>query len=598
MAEPASISLSCPYPFTSMFDQASFVKYKGTHSFHFFLARSKIAPNLDLFKEMLIEQLNIPDPFFGLTPLHIAAMKGYEQIVKFLIDNGANLKACDNRGYNVLHHLQICQNNSIIKLIKETDQEHALDAMKTLDDKTPDDLANILSRKPAAPDEQVFHYLDPRTQTVVRNATAKKFKEMTGAQFTNYLVTSPEVMANNWLHDRTIDSFLDSLQHVEQRNYFQKAYDTYKTNPPFIYIRANLLFGGFELVAGEEILPHRVICLYLGQETVEEGNGNYCLAKVDASRIRGLGSFANDGCPNAVTVKSSLDISNGSSSLLMSRVKIAAGEAIKWSYGYGHTVKWDKRYEDLEELEKRYSDASFDAATLKLLECLKNPSASELSYEDKFNIITEYTTHVKYLFETPNALIHLIIKKIVSIQIVLLILNAPPVYNYLELPDTSLSYFIELIPLLRTTISLMEELGLTLEFNQFVFSYFKKNKVRSFVSILNDIVNYSHFPKNRRKAKSAFNELQQDLFAFANVLDAVAELIFKFTDGCDPEAISEAIANEVKKTPSLRNITTSNRQQDYVSNIISAFESSHPQYIITLKKVFVRHRLIPNVTHK
>lgn len=177
---------SSPYDFATLFPVAKFKELSKTHAVHFYLANNPNEKQIEYIKKCSDQQLNLADPQYGLTPLHIAAMKGNSTMVDYLLSRNVVLTVVDKKQYTVLHHLQICQNKELIRRIKKADKNHVLDSMRTVDGKTPEDLKNLLSKKPAAPHEKVFSYLDPETNSIVEGATAETFQKMTGAQYTKY----------------------------------------------------------------------------------------------------------------------------------------------------------------------------------------------------------------------------------------------------------------------------------------------------------------------------------------------------------------------------------------------------------------------------
>ena len=57
-----------------------------------------------IFLNVLLKCLNFNQDAYGDTPLHDAIAKERNEIVKLLIDAGADLKIPNDRGFNALHH--------------------------------------------------------------------------------------------------------------------------------------------------------------------------------------------------------------------------------------------------------------------------------------------------------------------------------------------------------------------------------------------------------------------------------------------------------------------------------------------------------------
>jgi ankyrin repeat protein len=53
----------------------------------------------------------------GLTPLHFAAWKDYEDVVKMLLNKGANLSAKDQRGRTPLSMAEKAEHTKIVELL-------------------------------------------------------------------------------------------------------------------------------------------------------------------------------------------------------------------------------------------------------------------------------------------------------------------------------------------------------------------------------------------------------------------------------------------------------------------------------------------------
>ena len=60
--------------------------------------------NLTTMKNVITKIINSKDPSLGCTPLHNAAEKGDPSMVKYLMENDADVNVKDVTGWTPLHH--------------------------------------------------------------------------------------------------------------------------------------------------------------------------------------------------------------------------------------------------------------------------------------------------------------------------------------------------------------------------------------------------------------------------------------------------------------------------------------------------------------
>lgn len=88
--------------------------------------------------------INSKEPINGSTPLHIAARYAYTNIIKMLLESGANAKIKDHNGWTALHEAVLALNNQeVIELLLKYGAE--INA-KTNDGHTPLKLAQAFGR--------------------------------------------------------------------------------------------------------------------------------------------------------------------------------------------------------------------------------------------------------------------------------------------------------------------------------------------------------------------------------------------------------------------------------------------------------------------
>lgn len=442
------------YPLQELFPFSQYEVMKKNYAVHFMIVHGQAAKNITWIQKRTLEELERPDPTYHLTPLHLAVMKGDRQMVQFLLEKKVSLTSLDIRSYTVLHHAVICQNSEIEQWIQTADKTAQLVTMKTDSGKTADDLALLLAHQPAKSDQPVFNYFDANTQQMVYGATAEKFKEMTGANYTSHLLTTPKALVNNLLSSLVIDEVKTDLLAECQILYLQDAYQTYLKSPPMIYMGQDSHFSaGYDIYAGQDLVPGQVVTTYLGQEVENPPNDTaYLMKQIDGKAVRNLGPMINDSFPNLAFYTFPSPEGTGNEYMFIALCPIKKGEKLFFDYGKNYDLKWKKHIEmnipGLEEFFKRRS--LLESVTQELF-----PLGEKLiQQKKKLNPCDkDYQTHkcelgrswimelnpidicIKYIFYTPSTLLYLLAKKIIQPAECLKILTSQQSIIWLNLEE-------------------------------------------------------------------------------------------------------------------------------------------------------------------
>lgn len=74
--------------------------------------------DLETVKKLISLGEDVNQKSLGMTPAHFAARYNKAEILKVLIDNGANLKARCDKGYSVKKHAELSSANDVIEVLK------------------------------------------------------------------------------------------------------------------------------------------------------------------------------------------------------------------------------------------------------------------------------------------------------------------------------------------------------------------------------------------------------------------------------------------------------------------------------------------------
>jgi hypothetical protein len=238
-----------------------FITEKHLHPLHIcaMLDRTKMA-------KMLVDtdvcELD-PEDWCKYTPLHHAAVGGFQGMLRYLIGEGADLLRLNDRGGNYWKILHIIHSK-------------------------------------IDPSSQVCHYKNSKGEIVQGNG--HDFARLTGgAVFLDSESTmSVEEAVSQWNFSLTTNSILSP----QVLGMLRKVYDVYLTKPPMLYLEKREGIG-LNVCAGEDIEAGAMITEYLGEDEssslFEMGTPltkTYSFTPFDAEKKRGMAALMRDSFPN------------------------------------------------------------------------------------------------------------------------------------------------------------------------------------------------------------------------------------------------------------------------------------------------------------
>lgn len=226
------------------------------------------------------------------------------------------------------------------------------------------------------------------------------FYSLTNAHFLSEMrITSPLQKAPQNQNDKQIMPYVIPL------------YKEYCKSPPLLCIKEKSL-KHFAIHAHEDLQKGQVIVEYLGELSEKPKKlSSYRFGPIDAEHHRNLASLIEDGFPNAAAFYL-YDVENVPLRVVFIALEnIKAGEMILINYGIYHSVKTEYheeyRYKEMKEFFTKSSLSD-------LVQKIKRESFAKRSH---LNLELEsLIAKVQYLFQSPTALIHLILDKVLKVE--------------------------------------------------------------------------------------------------------------------------------------------------------------------------------------
>ncbi len=337
-----------------------------------------------------------------LSPLDICAILGKIEEAKLLAEKGATCEKPDSMGRTPLHYASLVHGESseifakFAKAVLKTNQK--IDLFLRGSDPQYLNLNRLLDRTLPKPTDIVFDYRD--AQGKITQGTAEEFSKMTGAQFSDRVLTTPSVVLMNWLERSGKPEVNDPYQLLTK---LQLAFNLHKNRPVKVFIgKDEECPVGYDLYAGENIDIGTIIVVYSGEEkdsSTKTVVNDYQLSLVDASQLRNLAAIANHGFPNAA-VYSLYDFDGFSEFHLMVAIEpIKNGDKIVWNFGVNNNVIKDK---DRVEIRKKELQ---DYLQKNTLESMIKEYDSKLEQKNYKACIEREAIRdrLSYLFQDPHA---------------------------------------------------------------------------------------------------------------------------------------------------------------------------------------------------
>lgn len=83
------------------------------------LAAAICKGDIEAVKKFIEYGVNVNETSNGMTPLMIAARYNHVEIIKLLLNNGANLKVKDDKGFNAMKYAELSNATDAIQALRE-----------------------------------------------------------------------------------------------------------------------------------------------------------------------------------------------------------------------------------------------------------------------------------------------------------------------------------------------------------------------------------------------------------------------------------------------------------------------------------------------
>lgn len=384
-----------------LFPLERFSRFKQINGYdlHFAIIHEVTAKYLNLIHELPLETLEKKEQKHRYTPLHLCVMMQNVDLIKFLANKITQMNPCDIDGWTPLHYAHLVKNPDIIQLLESLYIQREQPPLK-IAKLSCGQIKNMLNREPAADDQPVFNYQDPLTNTIIYNAPAKKFKELTGATFTPHTLITAEYILHLKNKSQPDDCRGDAL-----KAYVIKNYQTYLSSPPQLYLAQNA--SGWGVFSNEEISAGQLVAHYAGKTTWISTPTKQTFL-VTGENYRNFGHMINDGLPNVMAVRVTIDNVPDSFVYLALR-PIKKGEQLLLDYKFVHSIKSKGPYinqaeNELEEiLSKEKGVLEIHDKLNKLMEIKHQNLMDFLAFE-------RLRSAFGYLFNTPAVLLDFMLK--------------------------------------------------------------------------------------------------------------------------------------------------------------------------------------------
>ena len=360
-----------------------------------------------------LDQLADAERNHKYTPLHLSVMMQDLEILNFLLDKVENLVPVDRYNWTPLHYAYLTQNKALIQLLEDKQSER--NQNQPINIPLPcKEIKEILTYTPLPDHQSVFHYQDPETKEIFRNATASKFKQLTGAVFTNSVIVSPQALlaATHGLHT---DPDLEKNKQISPllKESIKNNYPTYLSSLPKIYLGKDSV-DGWGVFALDQITRGSLVVHYAGRLVLDHTSSKYLAGDVDGEKEGNLAARVNDGYPNtrAVAIRLNKIVTTY---IFIALRDIAPHEEILADYQFGHSVKMLKGYVNAaqEELIRVLEE---EGGIKWIFNRLRNTEIHKLSsLEEVLNYEKLHAT-LKYLFNTPSVMLNLILEGHISLS--------------------------------------------------------------------------------------------------------------------------------------------------------------------------------------
>lgn len=363
-------------------------------------------------QELSMNELEDRERKHTFSPLHLSVMLQDLEILHFLIGKVENLVPTDKYEWTPLHYAYLTQNKALIQLLEDKQSERN-QTQPTNIPLSCKEIKQILTYTPLPDHQSVFHYQDPETKEICRNASAAKFKQLTGAIFTHTVIVSPQALlaATHGLMDP--DSGKNKQISPLLKESIKNNYRTHFSSLPKIYLGKDSV-GGWGVFAIDQIAKGSMVVHYAGRLVLDHTSSKYLAGEVDGEKESNLAARVNDGYPNtrAVAIRLNKIVTTY---IFIALRDIAPHEEILADYQFGHSVKMLKGYVNAaqKELLRVLND---EGGVKEIFKRLRDTEVHTLSSLEEVLNYEKLEATLKYLFNTPSVMLDLILEGHISLN--------------------------------------------------------------------------------------------------------------------------------------------------------------------------------------
>lgn len=235
------------------------------------------------------------------------------------------------------------------------------------------------------------------------------FKKLTGADWINAIRIEQSASILHIPPNRTEWELMDFLQ---------PAYTTYLQSSPQLAIHETSTPGAYTLHAAQSIERGTIVTEYLGEWSQQSTRlSSYRWGPIDALHYRNCGGMVEDGFPNLAAFHLYGVDGLPLRILFVALEPIATNEMLVINYGMSHSVKINYHTEyKLNMMLDFFSKNPLDHIFKKISEA-NSRKRMELGW-NKCLELESLVAKVQYLYQTPSAIMNLLIHNTVTAQIV------------------------------------------------------------------------------------------------------------------------------------------------------------------------------------
>jgi len=365
------------------------------------------------FKESVTER--------KLSLLHVMVIKGRYELAKQLLESGlVDIDAQDCRGWTALHFAVATCNDQMMKLLQKVGANQKL--QNDLGG-TAQNIWEMIHAPHKDPKEYTIYH---EKLGVIEKIDGVAFRELTGANYSDEVLTDPKFFAKDW------SSLTTTIPKVSQfQKKIAKQYESFSSSPSKVYMTQHnrtdlgkeITDIGFGVYAREDIEPCEIVVEYIGEEIDEQqqkaSRSDYRMIDVDADstrKVRNPGSLIGDGLPNCVCIPIWAD--GRMRRVFVSQEKIAKGDPLLIDY-HTHWVKASGHRELRPSALREHFQSESIEDMIRKTGKPQLSSACDIYDHPQFDTIGRFW----YLLTTPSAFLDLVLRKIITVDDVTLVIE-------------------------------------------------------------------------------------------------------------------------------------------------------------------------------